>query len=309
MKAETLRSNATTELQTRICAHASTVGRSATALPEVWFFRADAPESIVRMRAPMMTLAIAASGTKRVRIGPLALANDPMQFLVLHGGRSYDATVQASPTNPYTAMKLQLPPDIIARTLLDLADNGTAPPKGAKSPVPAFVGPVDELLAEPLCRILACLDDPLERRIIAPLCLREIVFRLFQSDAASVLRTSMTVERTRISRAMKFVEQNAPERLTVDVIARAVAMSPSHFAHRFRELAGMSPMQYVKLTRLEQARLLLLDESVSTSRAAEHVGYASVSHFAKDFKRQFGVTPSKYVSTFSRQSTVAVDGD
>jgi AraC-like DNA-binding protein len=103
---------------------------------------------------------------------------------------------------------------------------------------------------------------------------------------------------------MAFLERNAARRLSVAAVARHVAMSPSHFAHRFREVASMSPMQFLKRARLARARELLLAEGLRPSEVAARVGYANASHFSRDFKRHFGLSPARYAGAFDGRSTV-----
>jgi len=86
--------------------------------------------------------------------------------------------------------------------------------------------------------------------------------------------------------------------ISVDEVARSVAMSPSHFAHRFRAVARVSPMRYLKQLRLEQARLLLIGSGARARQAVASVGYESASHFARDFKQSFGASPAAYVRRF-----------
>ncbi len=295
------------ELTARVRALAIAPGRSATALPGMWLFRADRPGTFSRARAPMMYLAVAVSGMKAVRVGNLSLANDRLHFLVLRGETDYEAAVaRATPAAPYIAVGLQLPPEVVARTLLDLAEDERAPrPSGPGAP--ALVGTLDAPLAGAVMRLLDCLDDPAERRIVAPLCLREIVFRLLRTPAAAVIRAAaLRGEKAKIGRAIAFIEKKLPRRLSVATIAKTAAMSPSHFAHRFRALVGLSPMQYVKMRRLEQARGLLL-ELAPVSGAADRVGYASASQFARDFKRHYGIAPSVYARAFLSNSLVPLD--
>jgi AraC-like DNA-binding protein len=93
---------------------------------------------------------------------------------------------------------------------------------------------------------------------------------------------------------MRLMRLQAFRPLSVEAIARQVAMSPSHFAHRFRAVARMSPMRFVKEVRLDAARTLLLNDGVRASEAALRVGYESAAHFSRDFKRRFGASPALY---------------
>lgn len=173
--------------------------------------------------------------------------------MVLHGERPYDAVLQGSEDEPYIALKLQLPPELVAKTLIELAETGYLPPK-ADMTVPAFCDVLTSDLATSLLRLIRVLGDPANCQMLAPSSLREICYRLLRSEAAGVLRASITSDDVKLVRAMRFIEEGASARLTIADIAAEVAMSPSHFAHRFRTCFSVSPMRYRAQVRLEQAR-------------------------------------------------------
>jgi AraC-like DNA-binding protein len=256
-----------------------------------------------------MNLGVALQGTKRVRIGDHDLVYDRLKYFVVRGDVAYAAMVEkASPERPYLSIGLQLPPELIAGMLLDLADVEPSLQGEPEDGPPAFLSVLDDVLIDALTRLVDTLDHPRERRVLAPLILREIVFRLLCSDAASFMRRCVGSgsDRTRIRQAMAFIEANAVKGLTVESIARSVAMSPSHFAHRFRAVASTSPIQYLRHLRLERAREMLLTDGSAASEVASRVGYASPSHFSRDFKRHFGFAPASYARAFVRP-TVWVD--
>lgn len=187
------------------------------------------------------------------------------------------------------------------------SDTGSAPGANASSssvtqthPDEVYVTDADADLLGAAVRLVRTLDDPTERSVLAPLVLREIVFRLLRSDAAAGLRRTAGNgdDDLRIREAMRYMEAHAKERLTVLRVARAVAMSPSHFAHRFRDVARVTPMQYLKHVRLREARLLLLEEGARAAEAGKRVGYRSPAHFSRDFVQAFGVAPSRYAERF-----------
>jgi AraC-like DNA-binding protein len=141
----------------------------------------------------------------------------------------------------------------------------------------------------------AAADDPVERRTLAPLAVEELVFRLLRSEAAAAMRGAIRPTDTGpITEAMRLMRTQAFRPLSVEGIARQVAMSPSHFAHRFRAVARMTPMRFVKEVRLDAARTLLLSQGARASEVALRVGYESPAHFARDFKRRFGASPVRY---------------
>jgi AraC-like DNA-binding protein len=295
------------ELVELVRAKAAAEGRFASALPGVWFFRFDRPQPPKRTTAETLYLGVAAQGRKHVRVGGRDLVYDRLNYIVLRSDTEYDAqVVEATPARPYLAIGIRLPPDLVADTLLAVVDEHGAGPVRAADAAPAFVSALDDALVDPLCRLLRSLDDPGERRVLAPLALREIVFRLLCTDAAAVLRLAAAdlAERARIRQAMAYIADNAARPLSVAALARRVAMSPSHFAHRFREIASVSPMRYAKHVRMERARALLLAEGLAAGAIASRVGYASASHFTRDFKRHFGLAPATYARAFEGRSTV-----
>ena len=280
-------------------------GRTVSALPGLWFFRHDGPRQFLRIASESMYVGVALQGTKRVRVGSLELTYDSLSYLVMAGETEYDASVVAATAErPYLSIGLEIPPRLIVQTLLDLGEGGEAPARVTAPP--AFVAPLDAPLLGALSRLLRTLDDPAERRVLAPLAVREIVFHLLRTDAASVLRRAAGGgDADRIGRAMAFIEQNADRRLSVLSVARQVAMSPSHFAHRFREVASVTPMRYLKLVRLERARDLLLADGLPVAEVADRIGYGSPSHFTRDFKRRYGLAPGRYATAFEHGSTVS----
>ncbi len=281
-------------------------GRTACALPGVWFFRFSAPAALKRARSTTMYLGVALQGQKRVEVAGDSLVYDRMSYLVMRGETEYRAApIVASAREPYLAIGIQLPPELVLRTLLDATEGAHVEPRAA-GPA-AFISSLDETLADALCRLVRALDDPRHRRVLAPLALREIVFRLLDTDAAAVLRAAVGpgIDRERIRRAMEYIEARALERLSVNDVARCVAMSPSHFAHRFKDIASVSPMRYQKHLRMERAREILLGERGAASEVAHRVGYASASHFTRDFTRHFGLTPTQYARAFERGEATA----
>jgi AraC-like DNA-binding protein len=273
-------------------------GRVASALPGLYLYRWDAPQQLTPGRTSTMRVNLCVQGRKLMRVAGAEHYYDPVSYLVMRGETAFEACAVEA---PYLAIALELSPQLVSQGLLEIAQAGHL---GAldEEPPAAFTAPLDAALLNGMSRLLRSLEDPVERVVLGPLVVREIVFRLLLSNAASVMRagTLGQQEREPIRRAMEFIEQRAFERLSVDAIARHVGMSPSHFAHRFSAIASVSPMRYLKHVRLERARQLLLLESERASAVASRVGYASEAHFNRDFKRQFGLAPASYVRAFER---------
>lgn len=278
-----------------VAAHARVEGRSESPQPGLWFWRRDRPSSPIASQTFSLVLAVIVQGKKAAHFDGRAYAYDPLHYLVFTGESEFTSEiVEASPERPYLSIGLAMPPELVARTLLALADLDANRDADPDNDEPAFVAPLEQDLHDALCRLIRASDDPVERNLIAPLVLEEIVVRLLRSDAAARLRRAVrSDDAARIQETMAFIRGHARARLSVDELARRVAMSPSHFAHRFRAVARLSPMRYVKHVRLHEARLLLL-KGARASEAADQVGYASASHFTRDFKAYFGAPPGEY---------------
>jgi AraC-like DNA-binding protein len=281
-------------------------GRVASALPGLWLYRWDAPQPLTRNRSHAMMASLAVQGRKFMRVGGQELYYDPLSYLVLRGETEYESQpIEASRARPYLAISLTLSPQLVSQALLEIAQAGHVLSDGAGDPPPAFTAPLDARLLDGMSRLLCSLDDPVERRVLGPLVVREIVFRLLLTNAAVIMRHGALtqLEREPIRRAMEFIEQRAFERLSVELVARHVGMSASHFAHRFSAVTSVSPMRYQKHVRLDRAREFLLAGNERASAIAARVGYASEAHFNRDFKRQFGLAPASYVRAFERDAT------
>jgi len=291
------------ELREQVALRARDPGVTPGPLPGLRFNRAERPSVFVSNRVPGLALAVVVQGKKVCRVGDREFHYDSDTCLVFTGDAQYTSSiVEANRDRPYLSMSLQLPAEEIVRTLLSLGEQtGCATPAApAAEDAPAFASRVEPALVDALCRLLHTLDDPTERQVIAPLVMSELVFRLLRSAAAAAIRQAAgrRGDQARIDQAMAFMRANLTRRLSVAAIARHVAMSPSHFAHRFREVARTSPMTYLKQTRLHAARVSLLQGSGSPAEIAARVGYQSAAHFSRDFKSYFSLPPATYARRF-----------
>ncbi len=242
----------------------------------------------------MPGLVVVLQGSKTARLAGQSLTYDELHYLVLGGETVCHSTVvAATPGHPYLAIHLDLPPDLLVKTFVALADTGKG--GNTESVEKSYVAPIDQRVLEALTRLLPSVDDAIDRDTIAPLVLEEIIVRLLRSDAAAAIRQAATMSRsaTQIQRSMQFIHAQFRRPLSVDELASQVAMSPSHYAHSFRAVAGISPMRYLRTLRLDSARDLLLSNGMRPSEAALAVGFDSTEHFTREFKRRFGTSPTE----------------
>jgi len=287
------------ELRELIALRATGHGPTPSALPGLRFHRAERPSAFAARRVSALALAVIAQGRKVCRIADREYPYDATSYLVFCGESQYTSAVtDASPARPYLSLALELPAEVVVRTLLSLGERADRAPDVA--PAPAFAAPLEPAIVDALCRLIGVLDDPVEREVMAPLIISELVFRLLRSRAASAVRRAAARhgDQARIDQAMAYMRANLARRLSVAAVARHVAMSPSHFAHRFREVARTSPMHYLKQARLDAARLSLLGGGGSPAEIAAQVGYQSAAHFSRDFKSYFALPPATYARQF-----------
>lgn len=290
------------ELVTLVDRGAKEEGINDTLFPGLRLHRASRNSAFRKWTSLGPSLTVVAQGRKVATHRGVKLAYDDRRYLVVTGEAHFEGMVlDASPQRPGLSVCFQIPPDAVAKALLTLSSSPPATP--VKEAVPAFVGAIDVGIAESVVRMLRALPDEAERAVVIPLAIEELVFRLLRTDAAAALRGAVHLERDaeKIQHAMRFMRANLAQSVTVEDVARQVAMSPSHFAHRFRAVARVSPMRYLKGLRIAHARTLLLNDGVRVSEAALQSGYESASHFTRDFKQVHGASPADYLRRF-RQS-------
>lgn len=179
----------------------------------------------------------------------------------------------------------------------------------AWSPIPAEprspgVGTLTPQLLSSLCRLVELLEDPDSILVMWPLLQREIHYRLLMSDQAPMLRRLVSVgsKGHRTAKAIDWVNHNYTVSFRVDELASRVEMGVSALHAHFKQLIGVSPLQYQKRLRLKEARKLMLNFGVDAATAAFKVGYGSASHFSRDYARQYGAPPKRDVMNLRHES-------
>src|SRR5215831_17208733 len=287
------------ELTALLAPRISVDGGQETPYPGLTYYRISRPTTFHKSltHGPMLT--VVAQGRKLVDLGGRTLEYSAGRYLLITGEISFTGQLlEASPERPYLAVCLSIPGESVAKTLLAFSDGEESGPLVSPADVPpAFVAALDARIRDAVVRLVRAVEDPLERRIVAPMIVDELVFRLLRSDAAAAIRSAVPrgPDGASIAKAIRFIRDNAHRTLSVEQVARHVAMSPSHFAHRFRAVARVSPMRYLKQLRMEQARQLMVAGGLRAGEAAARIGYESASHFARDFKAIFGAAPATYV--------------
>lgn len=234
-------------------------------------------------------------GAKQLLVGEQQFQYDTQHFLL----NSLDMpassqVIDASFDSPCLGFMLKLDMRLMAEII---TQNGMQPPHQRDISGSAAIGTVTLNLLEPFSRLLSLLDEPEAITTLSPLIVSEIHYRLLTSDLAGRLWQIASVgsQANRISRAVSWLRDHYYQPFNIDELASHVQMSSTTLYHHFRKHTSMSPLQYQKWLRLNEALRLMLNDNLDASSAAFRVGYESPSHFSREYTRLFGISPKRHV--------------
>jgi len=210
--------------------------------------------------------------------------------------------VEASADKPYLALSLSIDPAMISELLLAQPDMAYRRGKQAA----LATAPMPDELYSPVIRLLHLLDQPHDRKVLEPLIRREICWRLLRSPLGPALQqTGMSDSETaRIGRVTAWMRTNYQQNIRVAELAAMASMSPASFYRHFKTITQVTPVQFQKQVRLQEARRLLLGEQ-EVARVGYQVGYESPSQFSRDYRKLFGAPPGKDKAIM--RSSVAIE--
>lgn len=275
-----------------------------TPIPALSLFRAHEPTQLTAiLYEPSICMVV--QGAKRVLLGDEAYVYDPGHFLLT----SIDLPtvvqiIEASRDKPYLGLKLKIDQRELSQLMVD---SSLPPPRTRQSSRGMATGDVTLPLLTTVQRLLDVLDEPRDIPILGPLIQREICYRLLVSDQGERLRqiASAGSQGHQVAQAISWLRRNFSQPLRIDDLATLVSMSKSAFHHHFRTLTAMSPLQYQKNLRLNEARRLMLTENLDATSAALQVGYESPSQFSREYSRTFGAPPLRDVTDLRKLSPTA----
>jgi AraC-like DNA-binding protein len=245
-------------------------------------------------------LAVVAQGAKRLSLGGTVHDYGPGEYLVA----SVDLPVtgqfmDASPTHPALGFGLELRPEVVAELMLNpAAAEFSRPARGESSPPAVAVGSSSPRLIDAAVRMLRLLDHPRDIPVLAPMIEREILWLVMSGDQGATVRQLGLADSSlsRVRHVVRWMRERYAEPVRVDELAQQARMSPSAFHRAFHSVTAMSPIQYQKNIRLQEARLRLLANPGDIAATAFAVGYESASQFSREYRRQFGAPPSRDVA-------------
>ncbi len=286
------RSAVALDLRSVIARFADSDGPHETAIEGLRFHRYSHPTS-PSSGSYGPALSFVAQGAKRVTLGTETHDYDDDHYLLV----SFDLPIfweirRATPEVPFLCLTL----DLHLRDVADLLSHADLQgPQEVPTERGLAVGRLTPPLGDSLVRLARLLETPGDISVLAPLAKREVLYRLLVGEQGARLRHLMSADSQsrHIARAIDWLQANYKQALRVDDLAAIAAMSVSTFHHHFKSITAMSPVQYQKRLRLQEARRIMLAERMDAASASRHVGYESASQFSRDYRRFFGAPPRR----------------
>jgi len=267
-------------------------GKHETEIPFLFFTRfSEVTGPHYGVQSP--SLCIIAQGVKEIILAHENFIYGPSEYLLTSVNLPITGQViEATPEAPYLAIKLEFTPSEILEVLhaSQLKINRKEKAKRGMS-VTQMEGP----LLDAVIRLARLLDQPNDIPALAPLIKQEILYRLLQGQHGATLKHMALEESStyQISDSIKYILENFHQPFRIEDLAEIANLSVSSFHRQFKEVTGMSPVQFQKQLRLQEARRLLVTESTEATDIAFRIGYESPSQFSREYSRMFGFPPKE----------------
>ena len=238
---------------------------------------------------------VIAQGSKEVLLGSELYQYDPSHYLLATAELPVVSQIlEASKEKPYLSLRLDLDPTLVGSVMVEAGYPSVQRGASVKA---IDVSSLDANLLDAVVRLVRLLDSPVEAHVLALLIKREIVYRLLMGEQGNRLRQIAVLGGYThyIARAVERLRKDFNQPLRIEDIARELGMSVSGFHHHFKSVTAISPLQFQKQLRLQEARRLMLGQNLDATSAAYRVGYDDASHFNREYKRLFGAPPMRDV--------------
>ncbi|MEG4073217.1 AraC family transcriptional regulator [Microcoleus sp. Pol14C2] len=258
------------------------------------FYRTSFPSECVHS-VSIPSFCVIAQGSKEVLLGSDRYQYDPMHYLLGTVELPIASRIlEATQEKPYLGLRLDLDPTLVGSVMVEAG----YPSAQSEASVKAIdISPLDTNLLDATVRLVRLLDSPAEAHVLAPLIKREIIYRLLMGEQGGRLCHIAVLGGSthQIAIAVDRLRKDFNQPLRIESIARELGMSVSSFHHHFKSVTAMSPLQFQKQLRLQEARRLMLGQNLDATSAAYRVGYDDSSHFNREYKRLFGIPPMRDV--------------
>ncbi|GAB4178292.1 MAG: AraC family transcriptional regulator [Roseiflexaceae bacterium] len=282
-------------------------GRFPLRVPGVYALRASRITTELVHTTYHPSLCIVAQGAKRLLLGQEVYEYDVSRLLIVSIDLPVASQVlRASSAEPFLAIRLDLDPARIAELVLKIYPQGTPQAQDKRA---VYVGRSMAQITDAVIRLVETMADAGDAELIAPLIIDEILIRLLRSSVGDRVAMIGLVESNvhKIGRAVDWVRANYAQPIHVEELAELAHMSVSSFHQHFKAVTSMSPVQYQKVLRLQEARRLMMSAMLDAGAAARHVGYLSASQFSREYSRFFGSAPIRDVRRLREADVPAED--
>jgi AraC-like DNA-binding protein len=253
------------------------------------------------------SLCVVAQGSKEFLLGESHYQYDPFHYLLVTVDLpNIGQVLDASKERPFLSLRLELAPTLVSSVMLEA---GYAELRDHTDVRAIDVSPLNGNLLEAVVRLTRLVDSPTDAAVLMPLIKREILYRLLMGEQGARLR-HLALQggyTPSIARAVKRLLQDFDQPLPIEQLARELGMSVSGLHHHFKAVTAMSPLQFQKRLRLQEARRLMLSEDLDAASAAYRVGYQDASHFNREYKSLFGVPPMRDVQRLREATRESAD--
>lgn len=268
-------------------------GYNLSVLPDVRFLRSNRPLAVT----PVLYdpgIVIVCQGRKRGFFGEEVYVYDAAHYLAVSVPVPFTMETDASADEPLLAIYMHLDFRLAADLMLEIDRHGGVAPSEPRGMLSTAM---NDAMSASVLRFLEAMSRPMEAAILGPALVREIYFHVLAGEQGHSMRAALAMQGQfgKIARALRRIHATYAQALDVDGLARESGMSVPSFHTHFRTVTRTSPMQYLKSTRLHQARLLMVRNGMTAASASNEVGYESPSQFSREFKRLFGRSPVEEV--------------
>lgn len=284
-------------LVTKIAQHTDCDGIHPTKISNLSLIRISNPTEPVR-GVTQPSLCIVVQGTKHVTLADHTYEYGAGRHLVVSVELPViNRIVEASPEKPYMSLLLALDMPALGSMLMEMPRPATEQPS-ARCGKGLCVSEASPSFLDAALRLTHLLDTPEDIDFLAPLAERELLYRLMRGEQAHKVRHMLMPESRlqQVNRAIAWIRDNYAKPFSIDRVASEANMSSSSLHEHFREVTAMSPLQYQKQLRLQEARRMILAEALDAATAAHRVGYDSPSQFSREYRRLFGAPPIRDIS-------------
>ena len=250
-------------------------------------------------------IVIVGQGRKRGYLGDRVFTYDAHNYLVLSVPMPFECETEATADMPLLAVSIRVDLGVLGELLMKM--DGPRSVASPAIPQGIYSTNLDLKLSEATVRLLECLADSADTRILGPQITREITYRVLCGEQGGALRAAAALHSRfgQVNRTVQRIHAEYARNLTVEELAETAGMSASAFHQNFKAVTSTSPLQYLKTIRLHKARMLMVHEGLRAGIAAERVGYESSSQFSREFKRLFGASPIEETVRVRRMLGVA----